>query len=526
MYTRRNVWNLGGEWADTILWYARGVAKLKARAIADPTSWDFFGAIHGIDPKLWSLYGYLPSGTVLPSTALQQLYWNQCQHGSWYFLPWHRGYLLAIEQLLRKSIVDAGGPQDWAMPYWNYFDPGQSALPPAFASADWPDGTGNNPLFVPQRWGPDNNGNVYVPQDQVNMLALNDPDFTGVRFGGSPGFGGVDTGFSHSGRVHGGIETQPHDYVHVLVGGANPNDPDNQPGLMSYPPTAGLDPIFWLHHANIDRLWQVWIELDPRHQDPDQKAWLDGPTGIGERHFVMPTPTGQPWYYTPQDMSNISALGYTYDNLAPIDTTPTQPAAPSPAPVPRFGAPQLAATLALESLRAAPAGATDMSEPRQSVMMGASNTNLPIRGQMMQTSVSLQAPLQKRSPAALETLAVARETAPGRVLLNLENVRGTADATALRVYLGLPDGAAPEEHPERLAGSIGLFGVKQASDPDGDHAGQGITYVLDVSHVIASLNVSGSLSDIALPVTIVPNRPVSDAAGISIGRVSLYQQPG
>ena len=23
--------------------------------------------------------------------------------------------------------------------------------------------------------------------------------------------------------------------------------------------TAGLDPLFWLHHANIDRLWEVWL---------------------------------------------------------------------------------------------------------------------------------------------------------------------------------------------------------------------------------------------------------------------------
>jgi len=39
--------------------------------------------------------------------------------------------------------------------------------------------------------------------------------------GGSPGFGGVDTGFSHSGNVHGGIETQPHDILHGLVGGGD-----------------------------------------------------------------------------------------------------------------------------------------------------------------------------------------------------------------------------------------------------------------------------------------------------------------
>ena len=29
-------------------------------------------------------------------------------------------------------------------------------------------------------------------------------------------------------------------------------------GLMSDPGTAGLDPIFYLHHSNIDRMWALW----------------------------------------------------------------------------------------------------------------------------------------------------------------------------------------------------------------------------------------------------------------------------
>jgi len=75
--------------------------------------------------------------------------------------------------------------------------PGRPA--PAFASPDWPDGRGNNPLYVEQRYGPNNDGNVYVPVSRINLNALGDPDFTGVASGGSPGFGGVDTGFSHGG---------------------------------------------------------------------------------------------------------------------------------------------------------------------------------------------------------------------------------------------------------------------------------------------------------------------------------------
>ena len=57
-FTRQNVWELGGDWADPILWYARGVKAMKARALNDPTSWRFFGAIHGFDPGLWQPLGF------------------------------------------------------------------------------------------------------------------------------------------------------------------------------------------------------------------------------------------------------------------------------------------------------------------------------------------------------------------------------------------------------------------------------------------------------------------------------------
>jgi tyrosinase len=40
-------------------------------------------------------------------------------------------------------------------------------------------------------------------------------------------------------------------------------------GWMSDPDKAALDPIFWLHHANIDRLWAAWTK-----GVPNEKWWL------------------------------------------------------------------------------------------------------------------------------------------------------------------------------------------------------------------------------------------------------------
>ena len=318
-FTRQNVWELGGDWADPILWYARGVKAMQARPLNQPLSWRFFGAMHGFDPQMWQQVGYFGSADEMPSQSDQDTYWEQCQHGSWYFLPWHRGYLMALEAAIRDAISSLpGAPTDWALPYWNYFKPNENALPPAFASNTWPDG-GANPLYVTQRYGPDNDGNVNVPLDQVNENALGDPSFVGPGQGGNQGFGGVDTGFSHSGGTHGGIESQPHDMVHVLVGGSDANQ---NPGLMTDPDLAGLDPIFWLHHANIDRLWEVWRQEQTSQGNPTDANWLQGPPAAGGRAFVMPMPAGQSWTYTPSDMIDLTKLGYGYDDVTAPAITP------------------------------------------------------------------------------------------------------------------------------------------------------------------------------------------------------------
>ena len=74
-YTRKNVWGLGSDWADEILWYARGVKAMKARALAEPTSWRFYGAIHGLYPPLWQQYGYLSSSDQMPDKATIKRFW-------------------------------------------------------------------------------------------------------------------------------------------------------------------------------------------------------------------------------------------------------------------------------------------------------------------------------------------------------------------------------------------------------------------------------------------------------------------
>ncbi len=47
MFTRQNVYEIGDDWADPVLWYARGIKAMRARPLDDVTSWKFYGIIHG-----------------------------------------------------------------------------------------------------------------------------------------------------------------------------------------------------------------------------------------------------------------------------------------------------------------------------------------------------------------------------------------------------------------------------------------------------------------------------------------------
>lgn len=155
-YVRKDVWENAGTFAnETLYWYAKGVQALKNKPITDPTSWWFYAGMHGFDLNLWNKY--LPKEFTkfnLPCIENQLIFWNQCQHGTYNFLPWHRGYLLAIEMTLKVEIEKLGGPEDWALPYIDYIN--RQELPPAFTETHFEDKElglkVKNPLYMQHRY--------------------------------------------------------------------------------------------------------------------------------------------------------------------------------------------------------------------------------------------------------------------------------------------------------------------------------------------------------------------------------------
>src|SRR5262249_33461289 len=137
-------------------------------------------------------------------------------HTTQRFLPWHRIYLLKLEQALRAIHPDV------SLPYWDWTQAGEQQIPPWLV--------GVTPTVVtPTQTIPV----TRFPQTSADLatIASNTPSAL------------AQTDFTNFTSLLQGI----HNGVHVWVGGS-----------MGSVPTAPADPIFWMHHCNIDRLWWQW----------------------------------------------------------------------------------------------------------------------------------------------------------------------------------------------------------------------------------------------------------------------------
>ncbi len=477
--TRKDVYKLAAT-DKTLDWFARAIGEMQKRPLNDPTGWRYQGAIHGYarsqDP-------YAKSTDTLPSTAEQNKFWNQCQHGSWYFLSWHRGYLLYFERICLAAIVKLGGPKDWALPYWNYSDaknPNARLIPPAFRQPTV--GGKTNYLYVPGRNG-GTSGDPPIDPAETSIECVKRTKFTGTATGGSPGFGGPQTGFHHPGGSAGACERTPHNDIHGAVG-----------GLMGSFNTAGLDPLFWLHHCNIDRLWEVWRGRPSSTGDPSDSAWRDFP-------FAIHDETGTAISFRSASMSSTTANGYKYQDVS------------DPFPARSTGASVFASVGEGSGEESA---VEDDSGPRPPARL-AGATDQSIR--LGSTTASARVPI---AGPAQNVLASVGDTAGSRVFLNIENITGHGPPGSYKVYVNVPDGEDPADHPDHFVGTLPLFGLSEASGEDDAHGGSGLTHVLEITELVGKLQDRGDWNEADVDVDFVPLRPAPEGADVKIGRVSVY----
>jgi Common central domain of tyrosinase len=277
-----------------------------------------------------------------PSTASASVNFG---HTNAAFGPWHRYFLLRFEQKLQSYVPGV------MLPYWDWSDPASDIMVASFMgpngsmangweirqgyfAASAPGSGGNmTPLpawwpaglagwTVPAAWGTHAGalrrriGAVALPSLASIRNTLDKASYATFRSALESG-----TGVAPASTMHAAIHTW-----------FNGTGSDAQMGSAL---ASALDPIFYLHHANVDRLWAMW-QMDGHGNDypPDASVanhhrlndpmypWIGAAAGYSPNGTLagmtqLPDFSGDP-VIRPVDVMDHRALGYSYDTMVTI----------------------------------------------------------------------------------------------------------------------------------------------------------------------------------------------------------------
>lgn len=281
--------------------------------------------------RLASYHGGFPGVQGLPS---------YCAHGRENFPNWHRPYLLDFEQMLRRADLALGGDGMIGLPYWGWEEMVVNGeVMPAMirrmcdeidaetrAKMDADDPTALD--FYPGPWE-NRDGHYWLGYKKSTRSSADEferiPDDAQLKRLLESANVREQAQRSLHMRMHRqhasstyskareaqSIE-QPHGTVHVYTGDV----------MKSH--RSSFHPLFWMHHANIDRYYQSYIEDEgyqnckaefQRHQRRRQKkpeaGYPDGPWGRLEPFHT----NGVPAATTEATIADTTPIGYRYDSL-------------------------------------------------------------------------------------------------------------------------------------------------------------------------------------------------------------------
>jgi len=312
--------------------YMRNGTKDKPLSVDSPLQWDQWVMTHA------------RHCTEAKPGVVDQVHW------SWFFLPWHRGYLWFLERQLANIVTTVLGEDGskFALPFWDWISHKEipntkeravRGIPSPLFGYDLTkedmvndDGLGfdnqalwdgyrkptiQQPTMDPaNERGTDSKEHIeetikYMsPPFVQSMLALEFEDFAGKAVPPQspiPNSSGM-----------GALEHYPHNNGHDWVGSRFGKNRDM--GTLRY---AALDPIFHMHHANIDRIWSWYRGVQPAPDAP----W--GPNG-----YIWGK---QPYSYTNIDGSQVTV---TVSDIIKYMTNVTyaEPKTPAPLEMPLLNA--------------------------------------------------------------------------------------------------------------------------------------------------------------------------------------------
>ena len=262
-------------------------------------------------------------------------------NGSFSFLSWHRYFLFRLELELQSHVPGV------MLPYWDWTDPAPimtdtflgpnggagSVVQRGYFAFDKP-GVGANTTALPGWWPatlvgwrlPTAFGPSWVGGLRRSLLAVGSlPTATDLREALAKS---TYSNFQNALESGSGISSFPsqqmHNGMHGWIG-----------GHMGNPSASPFDPIFYLHHCNIDRLWTMW-QMDGHateyptsggnlhhHRDDIMYPWTGGAAGYGTNSSIsasipMCDFSALGAQHNVDTLDFRTAYGYTYDTLAVI----------------------------------------------------------------------------------------------------------------------------------------------------------------------------------------------------------------
>lgn len=445
--------------------FRNAVQEMRNRNTADHstaryrTSWTFWASIHGYfgtqakngtvaqfrakygltDPSLDSYFVNVDN--TAPPDAVAKQVWDQCQHGTIYFFGWHRLFLFYFEQALQ----DAAGDPSLRLPYWDYTDPANLAMPVEFTTQTYVNTSGQtvpNPLYDSRRDPGWNDGGT-------NKLDDDDTDID--RKLKNPKL--LDTSSTVKG-YQSQIDGAPHGSTHCSVAECK----RTVMGAVAY---SSNDPIFWVHHANIDRLWDCWLSI-PGHTNP---------SSVLDISFTFVNTKGQLVTNKVRDAFNGTLIDYVYQQASNCQRKPSVSPMMAPAP------PSAASAKRVRSARA------QLAQPL--VIGSVKNTRLDAAVTKQRVTLDATATLDHPRTFALEAPAPELPVSTELVLRGIHFAQHPA--TSIKVFLERVD------DPARRAkvGTLSFF-WEEPEGADAHHAPAEITRVFDATEELRELDLEGT----------------------------------
>lgn len=237
------------------------------------------------------------------------------------FAPWHRFMLRQLELNLQRVLND----NNFGLPYWDWAADGQLSAARQRRSAVWAancmGGSGSPVTTGPFAFAAGNPNSFRIRIEAgvngqlrqvnrglrrafgANTSTLPTKSDTADALATTPyDEDPWDTSSNGFRNLLEGWQTPPagmHNRVHVWVGGD------------MLPSTSPNDPVFYLNHCNVDRVWEAWMNRNGRTYVPPQSApaFLKGHRINDEMNSLISAPA------KPADLLNVAQL-YTYDSLA------------------------------------------------------------------------------------------------------------------------------------------------------------------------------------------------------------------